>query len=105
MKKGIPVSPGIAVARAFRLTNGQARPESRPVEASELSTEVERLTAACAAAARELDATITRVSREVGENEAAIFRAHRGIVQDPALTKKVKSTIQPRNIEARCALR
>jgi phosphoenolpyruvate-protein phosphotransferase len=104
MKKGIPVSPGIAVARAFRLTNGQARLESRPVEVSELSAEVERFTAACVAAARELDATIARVSREVGENEAAIFRAHRGIVQDPALVNKVKSTIQQRHIDARGAL-
>ena len=41
------------------------------------SDEISRFDSACAAAAQELDAIAARVGQQVGEEEAAIFRAHR----------------------------
>jgi phosphoenolpyruvate-protein phosphotransferase len=103
MKKGIPVSPGVAVARAY-LIDQVARQEPYQLDAAGLSGEVSRFDRACSAVARELDDTIARVSRQIGEDEAAIFRAHRQLVRDPSLIHKVKSAIVERHIDAATAL-
>jgi phosphoenolpyruvate-protein phosphotransferase len=78
--------------------------EARTLDGSALSAEVSRLDTACAAAAQELDAIIARVSGQVGDDEAAIFRAHRQLVRDPALLGKVKSAIQNHHVDAQTAL-
>jgi phosphoenolpyruvate-protein phosphotransferase len=105
MKKGVPVSPGVAVARAFVLGEVAAKHEARTLEAGALSAEVSRLDVAIAAASQELDGIIARVSRQVGENEASIFRAHRLLLRDPAFIGKVKSTILLKKVDAQAALR
>jgi phosphoenolpyruvate-protein phosphotransferase (PTS system enzyme I) len=69
-----------------------------------LSEEVRRFDNACAHAVQELDTTIARVIRQVGEEEAAIFRAHRLLLCDPALIGKVKSTILDQHVDALTAL-
>ncbi|MGH7222158.1 MAG: phosphoenolpyruvate-utilizing N-terminal domain-containing protein, partial [Gemmataceae bacterium] len=83
MKRGLPISPGVAVARAFCMDHGLLQQEALHLDADSLSGEVSRFDRACAAVARELDASIERVSQQVGEEEAAIFRAHRLLLRDP----------------------
>jgi phosphotransferase system enzyme I (PtsI) len=68
------------------------------------SEEVRRFDNACTHAVQELDTTIARVIRQVGEEEAAIFRAHRLLLRDPALIGKVKSTILNQHVDAFTAL-
>jgi phosphotransferase system enzyme I (PtsI) len=104
MKKGVPVSPGIAVARAYCVDEVLAQREADHIEAASLADEVSRFDQACAAAARELDAIVARVSKEIGEKEAAIFQAHRLLLRDPALLNKVKTIIRNRRVDARTAL-
>jgi phosphoenolpyruvate-protein phosphotransferase len=104
MRKGVPVSPGVAVARAYVLDQALARREPDKVDVVALSQEVNRFDHACAAAAQELDAIIARVSQQLGEEEAAIFRSHRLLLRDPALVGKVKSAILNRHVDARTAL-
>jgi phosphoenolpyruvate-protein phosphotransferase len=104
MRKGVPVSPGVAVARAYCVDEAFARREPHKVELPALSREVSRLEEACGAAAQELDAIITRVTQQLGEEEAAIFRSHRLLLRDPALVGKVKSIILHRQVDARTAL-
>jgi len=98
------VSPGIAVARAYCVDLVLARREPQYLDAAALSDEVTRFEKACAAAAQELDAIVTRVSQQVGEDEAAIFRAHRLLLRDPSLIAKVKSAILNKKIDAPSAL-
>jgi phosphoenolpyruvate-protein phosphotransferase len=74
------------------------------LEVTALSGEIKRLDDACAEASQELDGMIARVSVQVGEEEAAIFRAHRLLLRDPALIGKVKSIILNRHVDARTAL-
>jgi phosphoenolpyruvate-protein phosphotransferase len=95
----------VAVARAYCLGNGITRSVPHAVDPAKLDAEVRRFLAACAAAGKELDAIITRVSSEVGEQEAGIFRAHRALLRDPTLIGKVKSTILGRQVDAGTALR
>jgi phosphoenolpyruvate-protein phosphotransferase len=104
MKKGVPVSPGVAVARAYCVDEVLARREAYHLEVGDLSDEASRLDRACAAAARELDAIVARVNQQLGEKEAAIFQAHRLLLRDPALLGKVKSIILHRQVDARTAL-
>jgi phosphoenolpyruvate-protein phosphotransferase (PTS system enzyme I) len=104
MKKGVAVSPGIAVANAFCIDDNLSHSEPHHLEAALVSSESARLDQACAAAAKELDGIIARVSSQIGEDQAAIFRAHRLLLRDPALLNKVKSTISIKRVDARTAL-
>jgi phosphoenolpyruvate-protein phosphotransferase len=105
MRKGVPVSPGVAVARAYCLDEVlDHREPRRQLDAADLSSEVARFERACAVVAQELDSTIHRVTQQVGEDEAGIFRAHRLLLRDPALLGKVKSAIVNRHVDARTAV-
>jgi phosphotransferase system enzyme I (PtsI) len=104
MKKGVPISPGVAVARAYCVDQVLARREPNHVDTAALSEEVNRFDAATTAAAEELDAIISRVSQQVGDEEAAIFRAHRALLRDPNLHTKVKSAILSKQVDAATAL-
>ena len=104
MKKGVPVSPGIAVARAYCVDHVLVRLAPHHLDIGAVSAEVSRFDEACAAAAHELDALIAKVAQQIGEEEAAIFRAHRLLLRDPALSAKVKATIRDKQIDAASAL-
>ncbi|MBI1829923.1 MAG: phosphoenolpyruvate--protein phosphotransferase [Planctomycetes bacterium] len=104
MLKGIAVSPGIAVARAYCVDSVLARREPQYLNAAAVSQEIARFDAACQAAGQEMDAAITRVSQQLGDEEAAIFRGHRLLLRDPALVGKVKSSILQRQVDAQTAL-
>jgi phosphoenolpyruvate-protein phosphotransferase len=104
MKKGVPVSPGVAVARAYCLDPVFAHHPAQHLDAAALSDQVAQFDAACAAASDELEAIATRVTKQIGEEEAAIFRAHRTLLRDPNLIGKVKSAILTKHIDATSAL-
>lgn len=104
MKKGVPVSPGVAVARAYCVDEVLAPRQPLFLDKAALSDEVNRFDKATQAAARELDAIVARVSKQVGEEEANIFRAHRLLLRDPALMGKVKTAILDRQVDAGTAL-
>src|SRR5262245_58676437 len=104
MRKGVPVSPGVAVARAYCVDEILARREPKHLDTAALSDEVIRFDRACAAAARDLDAIVARVRQQVGEAEAGIFQAHRLLLRDPALIARVRSAILDRHVDARTAL-
>jgi phosphoenolpyruvate-protein phosphotransferase len=104
MRQGVPVSPGVAVARAYCLDSVLVRREPRRLDVTSLPGEINRFAAACAAAIQELDALISRVTQQLGPNEAAIFSAHRSLLRDPVLTGKVKAAILNHQVDARTAL-
>jgi phosphotransferase system enzyme I (PtsI) len=104
LKRGVPVSPGVAVARAYCVDEALVRREPRHLDDAALSREVARFDRACTAAVRELDAIVERVSKQLGEEEAAIFRAHRMLLRDPALLAKVHAAILNRQLDAGSAL-
>lgn len=101
----MPVSPGVAVARACVMDDVLGSREPRELNVEALPAEISRLDAACAAAIQELEGTIARVRSQVGEDEAAIFRAHRQLLRDPALVGKVKAIILNKHVDAPTALR
>ncbi|HVS35766.1 MAG TPA: phosphoenolpyruvate--protein phosphotransferase [Gemmataceae bacterium] len=104
MIQGVAVSPGVAVARAYCLNQALARREPIHISPEALSAEVTRFDAACAAAARELDGIARRVTQQVGEDEAAIFRAHQLLLRDPAFVGKVRTAVMEKHIDAAAAV-
>ncbi|MBV9121797.1 MAG: phosphoenolpyruvate--protein phosphotransferase [Planctomycetes bacterium] len=104
MRKGVPISPGIAVARAYCVDQVLAPREPHELDVQALAGEVNRFNHACTAAAQELDTIINRVGQEVGQEEAGIFRAHRLLIRDPAFIGKVKTIILNRHVDAPTAL-
>jgi phosphoenolpyruvate-protein phosphotransferase (PTS system enzyme I) len=103
-KRGVPVSPGVAVAPAYCVDEVLARREPATLDLAALSGEVQRFDAACAAASQELDAIAARVTKAVGPGEAAIFQAHRMLLRDPALVGRVRTAILNRHVDAQTAL-
>src|SRR5579863_2644112 len=104
MLKGVPVSPGVVVARAFCVDEVLAQREPHYLDGAALSSEVSRFENAITAASKELDAIVARVSQQLGEDEAAIFRGHRLLLRDPALRTKVRTIILDKKVDARTAL-
>src|ERR1019366_8987 len=100
MKKGVPVSPGVAVAHAHCVEEVITSHEPYTLDDASLSGEVNRFERACAAAAREIEETISRVTRQIGDEEAAIFRAHRQLLRDPTMLGKVRARICDQRIDA-----
>src|SRR5262249_7526195 len=104
MRKGVPVSPGVAVARAYCVDEVLARREPHYLDVAALSDEVSRFDKACAAAAQELDAIVAPVREQSGEEEPPISRPHRLPARAPALITKARSSILNRHVDAPSAL-
>ena len=108
MKRGIPVSPGVAVARVHRLDERPSPSAGGRLDDAAIAREGARLERACGAAADELDAVAERVRTEVGPDEAEIFRAHRKLLRDTAreapFVAKVKAIIRQKRVDALTAL-
>ena len=104
MIRGVPISPGVAVARVFRIDPALSRRHAGLLDLAALAAEIKRFDQACETVAAALDTTIERVRSEVGEESAGIFRAHRMLVRDPALIGKVKGFILNDRLDAIAAL-
>lgn len=104
MLRGSAISPGVVVARAYRIDEALARHDPTMLDVAALSEEVTRFEQAVASVSNELDATIERVGNSVGKSEADIFRAHRLLLKDPSIIGKVTARILNQKMDARSAL-
>ena len=93
MRKGIGVSPGVAVGTAYCIHEIFVNPTTRRLAADEIQPELARFEQARDAAADDLHALYAKVSSQVGRHEAAIFLAHESILRDPAFTGKIRHWI------------
>src|SRR5439155_1640961 len=76
IKRGIAVSPGVAIGPALALDTEGARIPRRVVEPGLRDTEVQRLRQALAASAVDARAQEQKVSSQLGRQYGAIFAAH-----------------------------
>ncbi len=93
MRKGIPVSPGVAVGTAFCIHEVFVNPDTKRLEAHEINAELANFEAAREKAATELRALQHKVEQQVGHDEAAIFGVHESILRDVSFTAKVRGWI------------
>src|SRR5262249_24373797 len=100
IKRGIAVSPGVAIGPALVLDNEGFRIPQRFVEGDQAQAEILRLRSGLQAAAREARDIQQTVSDKLGKQYGAIFAAHAVLIEDPMLGREVERLIQSQSFAA-----
>jgi phosphotransferase system enzyme I (PtsI) len=104
IKRGIPVSPGVALGPALVLDHEGFRIPQRFVEGDQAEAEVARLRAALKTAAAEARQNQQAVNDKVGKQYGAIFAAHAMLIEDPHLIKEVERLVREQHHAAEYAV-
>jgi phosphocarrier protein FPr len=99
--RGIPASPGVAVGPAAHYRPRLPEVVARRVD--DPAGEWRRLQEAVEAAQREIDSLYGRALTQVGQNEAAIFEAHRLFLEDPTTLEAAQAIIMDESLNAEAA--
>ena len=102
--KGIPVSPGIVIARAFVLGEAETHVPHRQIEEHEIDTELGRLEAALRDASADIATLRDRTEQQLGREAAKIFGFHLGLAQDPSLLGPMRERIRRDRVNAEVAV-
>ncbi len=104
IKRGIPVSPGIAIAEAFLLESEGVRIPEHFVSEHDVEREVARLEKAMDQALHELEALSGHVSSKAGMKIAEIFSAHAGMLKDEYFRTEFEDRIRNKRYTAEFAV-
>jgi phosphotransferase system enzyme I (PtsI) len=104
MRKGISVSPGVAVGTAYCIHEIFVNPDTKRLEDNEVTAELANYETARDKAAAELRALEHKVETQVGREEAKIFAVHQDILRDPNFTHEVRQWIVKDRLTAQTAL-
>jgi phosphotransferase system enzyme I (PtsI) len=104
MRRGIAVSPGVAIGTVYRVDEVLGQFDPHELNGVEVTEELARLDRAWAAATEALHEMHAKVASQVGETEAEIFHAHEMILHDPSFVAKVREAITKEHLGARAAL-
>ncbi len=104
MRRGIAVSPGVAIGTAYVIHDIFVNPDTKRLEDSEITAELASYETARDRAAGELRTLEKKVEAQVGRNEASIFAIHQQILRDGAFTSKIRSWICEDRMAAEAAL-
>jgi phosphotransferase system enzyme I (PtsI) len=104
IKRGIAVSPGVAIGPALVLDNEGMRIPHRDIAPAQAREEVERLRRALAAAVQESRDNQRALTDRLGTQYGAIFAAHAVLIEDPALVKEIEQDILQQHHSAEYAV-
>jgi len=104
MRKGIAVSPGVAIGTAYCINQIFVNPVTQRIADTEITAELARYETARDRAAADLRALQRKVAAQVGPDEAAIFAGHESILRDPAFTDKIRGWIVDQRMASPAAL-
>ncbi len=103
IRKGIAVSPGIAIAKAMVIDSREYRIPRRSIMASQRSGEVKRVRTAFARAIEELDDI--KSAKRIEESEIGdIFAVHMRFLRDKSFLKRMTDFIQKEMVTAEYAV-
>jgi phosphotransferase system enzyme I (PtsI) len=94
IKRGIPVSPGVAIGPALVLDTELFRIPHRSIEDHAVEGEVDRVHEALASAAAEARQHQQAISEKLGQQYGAIFGAHALMIEDPTLANEIEGLIR-----------
>jgi phosphotransferase system enzyme I (PtsI) len=94
VKRGIAVSPGVAIGPALVLGADTFRIPERFVSVDAVDAELGRLTEALAGACREIENNEKLAAEHLGEQYGAIFAAHLQLLRDPKLVKEIEDLVR-----------
>ena len=101
--KGIAVSDGIAVAKAYLLVEPDLSFEKQSTE--NVDQEIARLSDALKQSTTELQAIRNKAVQTLGEEEAQVFDAHLMVLSDPELVGAIEGNIKDNQVNAESALK
>lgn len=104
IKKGIPVSPGVAIYPAVVVDAEDQPIRRRQVPHSGVLREIERLQRAIEASKFEIEEIREHTARTLGEEVSRIFAFHIGLLSDASLTDALTSTIRQERVTAEYAV-
>jgi phosphotransferase system enzyme I (PtsI) len=93
-RRGIPVSPGVAIGPVYILDSTNFRIPYRTVRSAEIEAEVGRLRQALLSASAASRAEQESVGAKLGKHYGAIFEAHTLLLEDPALLEEIEGLIR-----------
>ncbi|QDU93533.1 phosphoenolpyruvate--protein phosphotransferase [Lignipirellula cremea] len=105
MRKGIAVSPGVAIGKAYCIHEIFVAPNLKRLGDNEVSAELAKYETARDRVADDLRALQRKVAVQVGNDAASIFAMHETILRDSAFTKKIRSWIVNDRISSQAALK
>lgn len=100
--QGIGVSRGIAIGPAFRFDETDLDFERHKID--DPDEELKRLQDAIEQTREELIAVEEQTKKAIGADEAALFHAHRAMLEDPELLDEIRRTIRDEHLNAEAAL-
>src|SRR5437588_1376832 len=103
-KRGIPVSPGVAIGPALVVDTEGFRIPQRFVEKKQRKEEIARLREALKAASLEARANQDAINAKLGKQYGAIFAAHALLIQDPTLVQEIEALIREKDHAAEYAV-
>jgi len=101
--KGITVSPGIEMAKVWKIVENcdEVRVKPRSIDETEIGLEISRFNRAIKTSYEQLESLKKMVEKRLGEKEAGIFKSHLLILEDPHFRSTVLELLhsQKKNIE------
>lgn len=104
MRRGIAVSPGVAIGTAYVIHEIFVNPDTKRLEDSQITAELANYETARDKAGADLRALERKVEAQVGREEASIFAVHQAILRDAAFTNKIRSWIVDDKMNSSAAL-
>lgn len=87
--KGIPVSQGIAIGKAFIYKKEDLTIRDQQILSDDVNAEIQKLNRAINQSMEEIEVLKQKTQADVGAKEAEIFTAHRMILDDPEFINKI----------------
>jgi phosphotransferase system enzyme I (PtsI) len=104
IKRGIAVSPGVAIGPALVLDTEWFRIPQRFIDPQRCDEELDRLRQALTAAAREAREHQETVGAKLGPQYGAIFGAHVLMLTDPSLAREIEALVRGQHFAAEYAV-
>lgn len=105
IKQGIAVSHGVAIATAVTLETQDFHISHERIPAKKIDEEVARLETGFQASLHEVTTLRDTTARQVGEDIAAIFDFHHGVLNQSRLKEQIAALIKERRLTAAFATR
>lgn len=104
IKKGIPVSPGIAIGPAIVIDAEDRAIPRRVIEEGKVEEEKKRLSGALTQSCDEIERIKKQAAASVGAEHAKIFAFHLGMLQDQHLQTQINQLIEAEHVSAEYAV-
>ncbi|HEX3017311.1 MAG TPA: phosphoenolpyruvate--protein phosphotransferase [Caproicibacter sp.] len=103
--KGIGVSEGIRIGRAFVFMHSQNVDIERKISEAEANQEEERFQRAADAAGTEIDELISDVAQKLDAGKIGVLKGQKGILADPAYCPEIKKLIHKNLLSSETAVK